>query len=131
MVMENRTSGNALFITKDAIGREIAAVIDARDTYLNSKKIITHTIRAIRNTFGAIASITPEVVATPLPPLNFRKTVQTCPEMQATPISIDASSGFNKFLSILKIAGNSNTGANPFKASINKTINAGTFPISL
>lgn len=31
---------------------------------------------------------TPKVVATPLPPLNFKKMVQLCPNMQLTPIRI-------------------------------------------
>lgn len=58
------------------IGSAVAAKIEARDTYLHMAKITTHTRRPSPKIAGESPDITPAVVATPLPPLNFKKTFQ-------------------------------------------------------
>ena len=77
---------------------------------------------------GAMASITPKAVATPLPPLNREKTVQLCPEIAAAP-----SRTLNNPLLIgtLTRCGIAATGANPLSMSMIRTIIPGIFPTTL
>lgn len=55
-------------------GKATAALIEPRLTYLNARKIIKNTPRLIRQASGCAASITPNKVAMPFPPLNPAKT---------------------------------------------------------
>ncbi len=84
--MENIIKGNVLFTINAAIGKEIAAIIDASETYLNTIKTISQTMSDMRNTLGISANVTPAVVATPFPPLNLKNTLQTWPEIAVAPI---------------------------------------------
>lgn len=54
------------------IGNEPMAIIEARETYFVNFVIISQTIMDRKEIKGAIAINTPNVVATPFPPLNFR-----------------------------------------------------------
>ena len=66
-------------------GRKSAAVREPRATVRVKKVIKTHTAIVHNTTRGTIARKTPNVVATPFPPLNFKKSVQLCPEITESP----------------------------------------------
>lgn len=56
---------------------EITALIDDKEAYLVVIITIPQTIAANIDIIGLSAKITPNVVATPLPPLNFRNKDQS------------------------------------------------------
>ena len=60
-------------VKKSENGIAIAAAIDPIDTYLKQKKKNIHTAIVINVTKGDALTNTPRVVATPLPPRNFKK----------------------------------------------------------
>ena len=69
-------------------GKKTAAANEATETILNMKNTIIHKIAETSSAFGARTIKTPALVATPLPPLNPRNTLQTCPIMAKAPRSI-------------------------------------------
>ena len=95
------------------IGNVIAANIEARDTYLNIRSIITNTKKQINTAKEFIAKKAPQAVATPLPPLKFKNMVKICPIMtaRATAIIIQYEEGF---VNVIRY-----TGIKPFKTSSN------------
>src|ERR1700722_11891047 len=98
-----------------------AAMIDARETYRQMAKIIAQTPNAQRNGNGRKASMAPELVATPLPPLNFNQHVQLWPaitKMQQMICNVVRSTLGNRRGAIY-------TGRKPFAASINNTAKPG------
>ena len=66
-------------------GRNSAAAREPRATVFVKK--VTKTQIAVVHAVarGTIARKTPNVAATPFPPLNFKKIVQLCPEITETP----------------------------------------------
>ena len=73
---------------------------------------------------------TPNVVATPLPPLNLKKIVQLCPQIQPTPAKIQKLS--NEILALIpRMFGRIATGKNPFKISNANTVIPQPLPKSL
>src|ERR1700722_15559685 len=101
-----------------------AAMIDARETYRQMAKIIAQTPNAQRNGTGRNASMAPELVATPLPPLNFNQHVQLWPAITKRQQVICNATGLT--------SGNSRgamyTGRKPFAASSNSTARPGPLP---
>lgn len=73
---------------------------------------------------------TPRVVATPLPPLNFKNTVQLCPHMQLIPVRIQNISGLTLALE-MNIAGRNTTGKIPLTISRINTVTPHPVPRSL
>ena len=71
---------------KEKTVNETAKKIEAKETYLKIKKNISQMHKERINTSQSFGNImlnphnTPILVATPLPPLNFKKTGQTCPQ---------------------------------------------------
>lgn len=117
-------------------GKLKAANIEAKEIVLLIRKAASQTRMAIpKITFKPAILIespskTPNVVATPLPPLKFRKMVQLCPQMQLTPTIIQNVS--NGILVLVPMApGKINTGKKPFKISKTKTVTPQPLPKSL
>ena len=69
------------------IGKIIAAVIEESDTYLVKKTTIKNPSVAIPIAFGAKNKNTPKLVATPFPPLKFRKQEKECPSIAIRPMT--------------------------------------------
>ncbi|MBF0493724.1 MAG: hypothetical protein HQL28_01170 [Candidatus Omnitrophica bacterium] len=65
--------------------------MEANETYRHFKKTAANTRNANKKSNGSMPHITPAEVATPFPPLNFKKTVQICPD-----ITLKASSIFTR-----------------------------------
>ena len=65
-----------IFIIISTINKTIPAKIEPRETYLVIQTIRKKIRRAIKKGIGAKAIRTPANVATPFPPLKFRKTVK-------------------------------------------------------
>src|ERR1700722_15927129 len=103
-----------------------AAMIDARETYRQMAKIIAQTPNAQRNGTGRNASMAPELVATPLPPLNFNQHVQLWPAI--TKIQQVICNVVGSTLGNWNKRGAMYTGRKPFAASINNTARPGPFP---
>ena len=68
------------------MGNNINAIIEASDTYFVIEKTMAHMAIVINKIFGAMTAATPSVVATPLPPLNFRKTGHMWPQTADNPM---------------------------------------------
>ena len=66
---------NIYFSTNTTIGRNTAAHIDPRDTYLVMEKTSPHIPMQIRVAIGASPRIIPAAVKTPFPPLKPAKIV--------------------------------------------------------
>lgn len=66
-------------------GIERTALIELSETYLVSIKTTTKTSRAKRVGRGAKARNAPRAVATPFPPLNWRKGEKQCPQIALNP----------------------------------------------
>ena len=73
---------------------------------------------------------TPKVVATPLPPLKFKKIVQLCPQIQLKPIMMQNDSSETLALAPMT-PGKISTGRNPFRISSTKTVIPQPLPKSL
>jgi len=71
---------------------------------------------------------TPRLVATPLPPLKFRKIVQLCPHMQLIPIIRDRASAEIKDVLLSKILPSNTTGSSPFAISRINTVTPQPLP---
>jgi len=80
-----RISSNLPLNTKKNIGEKIATTIEETDTYLKTAKIINQRENIKNEIFKSSAKNTPIAVATPFPPLNFRKTGQICPTTTKKP----------------------------------------------
>lgn len=76
-------------------GIEATEIIEATDTYLNIAAIIIKRISAMIACKGLIAKNTPNVVATPLPPLNFKNTEKVCPRNTAKAMRLTKRGEFN------------------------------------
>ena len=73
------TNSNGIPNIKAKIGTQIAAIIEASDTYLLIITITSQMIKTIADTVGMSMIMTPRPVATPLPPLNFKNKDSECP----------------------------------------------------
>jgi len=79
-------------------GNNIAVIMEPADTMRVAKNIAAHVPKArariiARPLISKASPIrTPSVVATPLPPLNFKKTVQLCPAIHPNPHASGKSS---------------------------------------
>src|SRR5262245_14748022 len=71
----------------------ITAVSEATDDIRVSRKTTTQAIAPSATSSGYIASSTPELVATALPPLKLRKIGKVCPRIAAAPTNITAPGG--------------------------------------
>ena len=74
-------STNSIFLSNSvaSIGTVIDKRIEPKDTYLVSHTVIKKTSAAMAIAFGSKIISTPQVVATPFPPLNFKNMLQLCP----------------------------------------------------
>src|SRR6185295_14442378 len=86
-------------------------------TYRVSATVTTNTRTNTANAFGASASSTPTVVATPLPPLNPAKQVQMCPATAASPTATVHVAGPPGNDRASGSFGTSHTGSAPFETS--------------
>ena len=67
------------------IGKDIPAIIDDNDTIRLEIKTTKKTMSDNEQAKGKIHTTIPNIVATPLPPLNPAKTGKICPIKAATP----------------------------------------------
>lgn len=109
-------------------GKAIAALIEARLTYLNIKKIRMNTPRLIRQANGCAARITPNKVAIPFPPLKPAKTGKMCPITAATPNTIWRSTNCEVPVGASEIKPAITTASHPLRMSRNSTINPALLP---
>ena len=65
--------------------------MEPKDTYRVIATIIAKINNATKHTKGSSASTTPAEVATPFPPLNFKKIVKVCPMMAQIPMRTGAN----------------------------------------
>ena len=72
-IKETTVNGIFLYIKYIKKGRHAALTIEDSDTYLKTANSAKKIINKNNIAFGARTKKTPKVVATPLPPLNFRK----------------------------------------------------------
>jgi len=112
-------------------------ITEASDIILNIKndanQVNTAKSNTIRNPgiINARAIKTPKVVATPLPPLKFRKILNVWPKMLARPIIIHNASS-EKACELLAIKSETAAaGMNPFNVSIIKTLIPAGLPNTL
>jgi hypothetical protein len=70
-------------------GRIKLAPIEAMLTILKRAKIIIHKNRLIKIAFGLKKRKTPRLVATPLPPLNFKYGEKSWPRIVESPTEIN------------------------------------------
>ena len=93
-----QTSGFPLFgscdlSTKITIGRRIAAVIEANETYPVSQNTIIQTATPMSVAMGVNAKSAPAEVATPFPPLNLSHGEYKCPKTLEIAATIPKISG--------------------------------------
>ena len=69
-------------------GRDKAAAREAKETMRLAAKIASQTKRTKRAVRGERPTKTPKLVATPLPPLNFRNIEKVWPIIAARPMAI-------------------------------------------
>lgn len=109
------------------IGNNIALIMEATETILVIRKtkaqvkIIKPNIRFIPASLTAKPNKTPNVVATPLPPLNPKNMLQLCPHIQAKP----------KIIRNISWSAKKTTAAKPLKISIINTAMPAGLPNTL
>ena len=100
--------------------------MEARETILVISVIRSHIPNEEIAAGGKRPIITPKLVATPLPPLPFKKMEKLCPKMVNIPIQMRRKgAGFGSIFLTSK------RGKIPFAISRNKTTAAGPPPITL
>jgi len=104
-----------ILITNSEIKRVRAPNIEPRDTNLLIQTVRMKTNKEIATGIGTSAIKTPADVATPLPPLKFKKTVKMWPKIAKSPVAIIIRSEVSGIISLAIL-----TARNPFPISMNK-----------
>jgi len=118
-------------------GRNKAVNAEATETILARRiiKIQVRILKAITQLIPATLNDrprrTPRVVATPFPPLKFKKIVQLCPRIQLRAVSMRKRSLEARGRAAMIRSPIKTTARRPFKISSNNTATPGPFPNTL
>ena len=128
---DTTVNGIFLYIRYTKSGKHAAHTIDASETYLKIINNIMKMINSISMAFGAKTKKTPKVVATPFPPLNFRKTEKVWPRIAIIPTTIGSIPIILVIFCNVVILSAKKVGITPFKTSKKRTKNPNFAPKTL